>query len=133
MAEVEYLHVCDSAFMAEGGKHCIIGIFDIVFAASLPTNLAAMTVAMRVRGQAHEVLTLRTELARPNGEVIVALPMTITLDGNGSQFINVNMQSTPFSEMGRYIVKITEGARTLVSHSLTVQPIPSQAAPEKLH
>jgi len=130
MATVEYLHVCDSAFMAEGGKHCIIGIFDAINAPAFPVTHPSMTVAMRVRGQAHETLSLRVELSRPNGEVLATIPMDITLNEHGSHFVNLNMVGIQFPTAGRYAVKASEGRQTLVSHSLIVQEIQGPAAPQ---
>lgn len=128
MATIEYLHVCDSAFMAEGGKHCIIGIFDSIYASAFPVLHPAMTVAMRVRGQAHEAVALRLELARPNGEILATVPMNMTLNDQGSQFVNLNMVGSQFPEQGRYMVKVSDGRQTLVSHSLTVHQV--QAPPD---
>ena len=138
MPTIEYLHVCDSAFMAEGGKHCIIGIFDVIFAQSFPANHASMSVAMRVRGQAHETVSLRIQLARPNGDVLATVPADITLDPSGSAFLNVNMMGTTFPEQGRYLVKVLASGQTLVSHPLTLQkaqtpPVGQQGAPPKVH
>src|SRR5262245_41417029 len=121
MATIEYLHICDSAFMAEGGKHCIIGFFDVIGSTAFPALHAAMTVAMRVRGQVHETVTLRVELARPNGEVLAAMPVNVTLDDRGSHFVNLNMVGTKFQEPGRYLVKVSEGRQTLVSHPIHLE------------
>jgi hypothetical protein len=132
MAEVEYLHVCDSAFMAEGGKHCIIGIFDAIHSAAFPAVHPVMTVAFRVRGQASEIVSLRIELARPNGEVLGATPLEITIDQQGSAFVNMNMVGTQFPEPGRYAVKVSAAGRTLVSHPLHLHRMqaPPQAGPQ---
>jgi hypothetical protein len=140
MAEVEYLHVCDSAFMAEGGKHCIIGIFDVISAMSFPATHPTLTIAVRLRGQAHEVVPLRIELGRPNGEALgPPVQATVTVDEGGSAFINMNVVGTQFPEPGRYTVKISSGTRTLASHSLRLQKLPPQqgilpqTTLEKLH
>jgi hypothetical protein len=139
MATVEYLHVCDSAFMAEGGKHCIIGIFDVIYSTAFPANHASMTVAMKIQGTAHEPLSLRVELARPNGEVLAAIPVNVSLDLKGGAVVNLTMVATQFPEAGRYIVKVLASGQTLVSHSLHLQQAQTrpqggtQAPPQKLH
>src|ERR1019366_10275835 len=117
MAEVEYLHVCDSAFMAEGGKHCIIGIFDVIHAMNFPATHPTLTIAARLRGQAHELVPLRIELGQPNGEILgQPVQAEVTIDEGGSAFINMNVVGTQFPEPGRYTVKISSGGRTLASH-----------------
>ena len=130
MATVEYLHICDTAFMAEGGKHCIIGIFDAINAPTFPATHPSLTVAMRVRGQAHEALSLRVELSRPNGEALASIPIEITLNEDGSHFVNLNMVGIQFPAAGRYTVKASEGRQALVSHSLIVQQIQAPAGPQ---
>ncbi len=140
MAEVEYLHVCDSAFMAEGGKHCIIGIFDVISAVSFPATHPTLTIAVRLRGQAHEVVPLRIELGRPNGDALgQPVQASVTIDESGSAFINMNVVGTQFPEPGRYTVKISSGGRQLASHSLRLQKMPppqetvSKTTPPKFH
>src|ERR1019366_9670014 len=122
MAEVEYLHVCDSAFMADGGKHCIIGIFDVIHAPNFPATHPTLTIVVRLRGQAHEVVPIKFELGRPNGEALgQPVQATITIDEGGSAFINMNVLATTFPEPGRYTVKISSAGRTMASHSLRLQ------------
>jgi hypothetical protein len=140
MAEIEYFHICDSAFMAEGGKHCIIGIFDNINANAFPATHPTLTLAIRLRGHAHEVVPLKIELARPNGEALGApVQASVTVDAGGSAFINMNVVGTQFPEPGRYTFTISSGGRTLASHSLALQKMPSfqpgapQGTPQKFH
>jgi hypothetical protein len=140
MAEIEYFHVCDSAFMAEGGKHCIIGIFDNITAHAFPAAHPTLTLAIRLRGHAHEVVPLKIELARPNGEALGApVQASVTVDAGGSAFINMNVVGTQFPEPGRYTFTISSGGRTLAAHSLRLQKTPAQpvgtspGTPETFH
>lgn len=141
MAQVDYLHLCDLAFMDEAGKHCIIGMFDIVRAISFPCTHPTMTVAMRVLSQPGEAIKLKFELGRPNGNVIVTLPMDIVAGPDGGANINLNLQQVQFPEAGRYTLKIVQGQETLASRSIRLQKIdpPQQAPPapqsdkKKLH
>jgi hypothetical protein len=73
MAEVEYMHICDYAFPAQGGKPCIIGIFDRIIALAFPVAHALMSVAIHLQGTAHEIVPIHVEVGRPNGDVIVRL------------------------------------------------------------
>jgi hypothetical protein len=139
MATIEYLHVCDYAFPAEGGKPCIIGIFDVINAPAFPVMHPHMAIALRLRGTAHEVLPLKIELGRPNGDVLNTMQATLTVGPDGSAFINVNMINTQFTEAGRYTVRVSSAGQNLISHSLHVlktqappQALP-QGGPQKLH
>jgi hypothetical protein len=140
MTQIEYLHVCDYAFTAEGGKPCIIGIFDNIFAATFPATHPMMAIALRFRGSAHELLQVKIELARPSGDAIATMQGEVTIGGDGSSFMQVNMAGVTFPEPGRYVVKVSSAGKTLTSHSLQVQkvqpqtqPAPSGSAPKQFH
>jgi hypothetical protein len=138
MATVEYLHVCDYAFADHSGKPCIIGIFDRIFAQHFPAQHPMMALAMRFRGNAHEVLRLKIELGRPNGDVVATLQGDITLGPDGSGFMQMNLAGTIFPEPGRYTVKVLSGGESLHTHSLHLQkaqppPTGPQSTPERRH
>lgn len=126
--------------MAEGGKHCIIGIFDVIHAPQFPVVHAAMALALRLRGTPHEMVPLKIELGRPNGDVLgKSVQADVKLDEAGSYFINMNVTNTEFPEQGRYTIKISSGGHVLASHSLRVQkmqqtqPVPPQGNPQTFH
>lgn len=134
MATVEYLHVCDYAFAGEHGKQCIIGIFDAIHAHSFPTVHPMMALALRVRGNAHEVLPLKFELGRPNGDVLVTAQGDVTLGPDGSAFMQMQIGGAQFPEPGRYTIKVSSAGQTLTTHSLHLQKAqpPIQSAPPGL-
>lgn len=117
----------------------MIGIFDIIQASAFPFVHAQLSIALRLRGQAHEIVPLKVELARPNGEVLITLQHDFTVSTDGSAFIHLNLTNTQFPDAGRYVVKVTSAGQVLTSHSLQVQKLqaPPQAGPEggsrKLH
>ena len=73
MAEVEFMHLCDYAFQAEGGKACIIGIFDGIGAHVFPATHMLMTIAVKFQGQMQR-----------NGSTIWWLPNCQSWDGSNS-------------------------------------------------
>jgi hypothetical protein len=131
MAEVEYMHVCDYAFPAEGGKPCIIGIFDRIQAPTFPVAHPFMSIAIQLRGTAHEMIPIKVELGRPNGEVIVGMEGQVAAGDGGGAFINFNLVNTQFAEAGRYTVKVSSSGRPLASHTLHLvkAQAPLQSAP----
>ena len=140
MADVEYMHICDYAFPAEGGKPCIIGIFDRITAQSFPAGHPFMSVAIQLRGTAHEMVPIKIELGRPNGDVIVGMEGQVAVSDTGAAFINFNIVNTQFPEAGRYVVKVSSAGKTLASHSLHLVkgqgPLPSAppgSDPKKFH
>ena len=126
VAEVEYLHVCDLAFAAEGGKQCIIGIFDVIHATSFPATHASMSIATRLRGNPSEVVPMKLEVGRPNGDVLATIQADVTLAPDGSMFLQLNLVGVQFPEAGRYTVKISSGGRSLATHSLHLRKIEPQ-------
>jgi hypothetical protein len=131
MATVDYLHVCDYAFADQGGKQCIIGIFEGIWAVNFPATHPVMAIAMRVRGKAHELMSLKIELVRPSGDVLATMQGEVTMGPDGSALMQVNMASVTFPDAGRYAIKVLSGGQTLTSHAIQVQKAqpPLQSAP----
>jgi hypothetical protein len=138
MAEVEFMHLCDYAFQAEGGKACIIGIFDGIGAHTFPATHMLMTIAMQFQGQPHEVAPIKIELVRPNGETLAALEGQIAMSAEGVAFIEFKLGNLVFPEPGRYSVNVSSSGRTLATRSLRLTklaPPPSvhSTPPSQLH
>jgi hypothetical protein len=129
MAEVEYLHVCDYAFPAQGGKACIIGIFKNISFAKFPGTHASMFVAVQFQGGAHEVVPFRIELGKSNGDVIVHADGTANMGPEGAGFLGLQLIGTTFPEQGRYTVKVLSAGRTLATDSIRLNLIPQSGAP----
>ena len=140
MATVEYLHVCDLAFAMEGGKQCVIGIFDTIYASAFPVVHPMMSIAARFRGTPNEVLPITIELVRPNGDVLAAMRGDMTLAADGSMFMQMNIAGAQFPEAGRYTFRVSTGAQMLTTHSLQVlkaqpgmQSTPPGLPPKQFH
>jgi uncharacterized protein DUF6941 len=131
--QVDYLHVCDYAFPAHGGKPCIIGIFDNITGSQFPLTHPMMSIAVQMRGASHATIQVRIELARPNGEVIAKLEGQTPASPEGGAFINLNLMNTSFPEPGRYTVKVMSGGETLATRSIRVRKLPAPATPALAH
>jgi hypothetical protein len=133
MATVDYLHLCDTAFQMEGGKHCVIGIFEEIHAMSFPAAHAAMTVATAVRDKPHTQLSLRFEFTSPIGQALANVSGDFTTGQNGVAHFNLNIQGLPLPEPGRYSLRVIEGSRTLVTHTFRVVRAQVTTAPQQTH
>ena len=140
MATVEYLHVCDLAFAMEGGKQCVIGIFDTIYASAFPVVHPTMSIAARFRGSPNEVLQIKIEMGRPNGDVLVSMQGDMTLGADGSMFMQMNIAGAQFPEAGRYAFRVSAGGQVLTTHSLQVlkaqpgmQSTPPGLPPKQFH
>lgn len=134
MAEVDYMHICDYAFNAEGGKPCIIGVFDQIQTNQFPTHHPYMAVAIQLRGQQHELIPVTVELGRPNGEVLARVEGQINASPEGGAFVTLNLVNVQFPEQGRYTIKVLSADRTLATQSLRLRRREAQAqSPPPVH
>jgi Family of unknown function (DUF6941) len=123
VADVEYMHLCDYAFQAEGGKPCIIGIFNGIGAHAFPATHMLMTIAIQFQGTSHEIAPVKIELGRPNGETLAAVEGQIALSSEGAAFIDFKLGNLHFPEPGRYTVSVSSSGRTLASQSLRLTKV----------
>jgi hypothetical protein len=129
MADVEFMHLCDYAFQAEGGKACIIGIFDGIGAHVFPATHMLMTIAVKFQGQAHEIAPVKIEVVRPNSESLAAVEGQIGLGPDGGAFIDFKLMNLQFPEPGRYSVRVTSEGRILASQPLHLTAVKAPGAP----
>jgi len=134
MVEVEYMHICDFAFPAQGGKPCFVGVFDNITVTTLPAVHPVMFVAVQFRGKPHEVIPFTIELARPNGAVIVHVDGTTYGNSEGVAFVAAQLITVQFSEHGQYAVRVLSNGRMLMSQFLRIQrPQSQQPSPPRTH
>jgi hypothetical protein len=131
MAEVQYMHICDYACPAQGGKPCIIGIFDTITAPVFPVTHPYMMIAIQLRGQAHEAVTIKVEIERPIGGAVASLDAQIIISAEGGAFLALTLVGQQFPEPGRYSVNVLGNGRPLATETLRAQrvQIPGQQNP----
>jgi hypothetical protein len=127
MATVDYMHICDYAFLTQGGKPSMIGLFEGITAATFPAAHPHMSVAFHFLDAPHAVINYVLEIGRPNGEVLSRAEQRAHAGSSGGAFVSVDLVGLPFPEAGRYVFKVVLGGRTLASRSLHVEKI-TQAA-----
>lgn len=120
---IDYMHICDYAFVAEGGKAAIIGIFDKISATTFPTNHPYMAVALKLRDEPHRTLPIKITVARPNGDKLAELDGAVATGDDGSANVNLNLVNLQFQEPGRYLVKVASKGETLASQSLILAKV----------
>ena len=99
MADVKYVHICDYAFTAQGGKPCIIGVFSEVSAPFFPYTHPSMAIALQIQGLPLEVILVRIELAGP-GQLLVEAEANVTTGTSGGAFLVFNLITTRFQAPG---------------------------------
>ena len=123
MASIEYLHACDYAFLGQNAKGCLIGIFSNIFVADVPATHPLMALALQVRGQPNEQVTLDISILKPNGQQLVGGPAQLALGEEGGAFVAVLLVQTVFPEIGKYPIVVKSGENVLAKSALLVRPV----------
>jgi hypothetical protein len=123
MAAVEYIHICDYAFLADGGKPCVIGIFDTIAGPSFPLAHPQMAIAFKVQGSQHAVIPITIELQRPNGDTMMSVDGQLALSPEGGAFIDFKLHNLQFPEPGRYVVRVLSAGNALAAQTLRLEQI----------
>ena len=121
MAEVDYMHICDYAFPAQGGKACIIGIFDRIHVTSFPTLHPQMSVAIHLLGRQGEACQLKVELVKPDGGILATLNAQVTFSVAGTAFVHLQMLAIKFPTPGDYTFRVSANDRLLVTQTLLLR------------
>ena len=116
MATLNFLHVCNDAFMTEGTKSLnIIGIFDRIHALKLPVIIPKFSVVAHVNAMEgpHNVhLVIKKEdkiLAEAKSEFF----------GTNHQWIG-HFAGMPFAEVGEYLLEISVDDEVIGTKRLAV-------------
>ena len=130
MADVEWAMMCDYAFQDSGRKTCLIGIFDRIFSAAVPTVLNRASLAMKVVGESKEKASVKIEIVRPTGGVLSTLQADVELGDNGVAEIQVGIQGMPLPDFGLYAFNLYVGSELSKAIGVAVsQPQQPIAAP----
>lgn len=129
MAEVEWAVLCDYAFQDSGKKSCLIGIFDRVFAAAVPTTLNRSSFAAKIVGEPKEKTQLKIEIIRPTGGALATLGGPVELGDNGIVEVQVAIQGLPLPDWGLYAVNIHIGDDLAKSLGISVAQPPKPNVP----
>src|SRR3989442_12152422 len=95
MAECSWAILCDYAFLDVSRKMCLIGMFDRVFAAAVPTSHHQAALAVRLIGNPNEKVALKVEIVRPSGGVLGTLGGEVTLGDTGTGEFQINTVGWP--------------------------------------
>lgn len=127
MAECDWAILCDYAFLDAGRKQCIIGAFDHVFTANVPTALPKASVAVKVIGSPDEHFRFKMEIIRPTGIELLHVNGEVTIAESGSADIQFNLVNTALPDFGVYSVNIylnDELARAVTFQVTAQSPTP---------
>ena len=106
MAVCEWAILCDYTFKDEQGKICVIGIFDRIVAASVPTKQHQAAIVMKFTGNADEKVKFKVEIVRPTGGLLGTITGESKLDTSGTLEVNLNLKELPLPDWGPYVFSI---------------------------
>src|SRR4051812_31718909 len=119
MADIEWAMMCDYAFQDAGRKTCLIGIFDRIYSANVPTLLNRASLALKLTGEPKEKARVKIEIVRPTGGVLTTLQADVELGDNGAIEIQVGIQAMPLPDWGLYGINAYIGDELLKAIGVT--------------
>lgn len=109
MAECDWAILCDYAFQDIGRKTCMIGVFDRIFALSVPTMLPQAALGLKLLGSPGEQVNFRVEIIRPTGSQLATFGGSVVIAENGSLELQVRMAGMQLPDFGVYGLNIYTG------------------------
>jgi hypothetical protein len=112
MAECDWMILCDYAFPAMNGKLCMIGIFDTIFAPTVPSTHPQSAIGFSVFGEPGERVEAKIEIISPTAEVLVGVKLSFVLPDAGTAFGHVALLGLEFKAFGRHAIQMDLGDGT---------------------
>ena len=106
MADCEWALLCDYTFRDVGQKVCLIGIFDRIFAKSVPATHHQAALVFRLTGTPNEKVAFKLEIVRPTNAVIGTVGGEATIGDNGTADVNVNIGGLLLPDWGTYSINV---------------------------
>ncbi len=118
--KAELLVLCDSAFLSQENKLNIIGIFDQIFAAQIPSNYLKMSVAAVIVGEPETEHTVKLSIEDPNHKKIIIPELRAKLGNNGKTNIISELGNFPLPETGTYKIILEADGELLGTREFSV-------------
>lgn len=102
MAECEWAVICDYAFLDARGKMCLIGIFDRIFAKTVPASHPQAALVVQLRGKPQEAIAVRIEIVRPTGGVLKRVEASGQMSDSGGAGLQLAFAPIQLPDYGDY-------------------------------
>jgi hypothetical protein len=106
MAECDWAILCDYAFQDSGRKTCLIGVFDRIFAVTVPTVLPQAAMGIKLLGSPGEHVAFRVEIIRPTGGQLATFGGEVVISETGSLEVSVRMAGMQLPDFGVYALNV---------------------------
>lgn len=132
MPSINWVYLCDYAFMDASGKMSVIGMFEFVRASHLPLNWPQLYLATHLTVSQGEQFKLKVLITSPSKKEIAKVEVqaqssTPVLGGVGTAqniFLPVGFFSLKFSETGEYHIEMFVDDNPIHSIPLNILPPP---------
>jgi hypothetical protein len=132
MLKLQYALLAEHQREGQRGTYDLLGVFDRVFASSLPAQHARMVFVVQLVTMSEDDLgkhSMRMIAKAPSGRVITEVrgDMHIKAEGGtwlGSGRLNFQMEGFPMMEYGRHAFIIEIDGKHVADHFLSVVPAP---------
>lgn len=129
MADCDWAILCDYAFLDVNRKMCLIGTFNQINSAAVPSVHPQASLALKIIGEGNEKVPIRVEIVRPSGGLLGKLEGEIQLGESGSGEVNLNMAALPIPDWGLYSFNVYLGDQLTKTAGFTVQKIEQKKKP----
>jgi len=111
MPTIDWVFLCDYAFVDASGKASIIGTFENIFTVSLPAHHPQLYIALGMKFNPGDNFELSSKLSSPSGKEIAKInPQRIVIPTNapniGKGMIAFGFYGIRFSETGEHHIEI---------------------------
>jgi len=123
--KLNFLHICDTAFLSNNGNLNIIGIFEKILAAKLPATHPRLTIVANIGGLAGEH-NFEIKIVSPKGKEIVKINGGFTLPKTGDNFGLINsVGNLKIEEKGVYRVEVSADKKSMGYTTFNVEIVES--------
>ena len=120
MMQVKDLHLCDYAFLAEGGKLSLIGIFGNVLVRAVPTVINPFHIVAVLRSEATTKTELEVTILDPEDKVVFKGSGPVTVEtGKNFNFL-LGIAGFKVERPGTYIIRFVEKGNELIRVDLPI-------------
>jgi hypothetical protein len=132
--KVEFILLCDYAFISQGGKPGLIGIFDLLGVPKTPSGHPEMFLFAHLKGAANAEHTLELKVQGPNGKEmrpsLGSAIMKVRLSGTGQGNVIHRFLNFPIQNIGKYKFSLHEEGKRVGETRLSVIKIRGGAKQE---
>ena len=122
MPAINWVFLCNKAYLDGVGRPCLTGIFENLNLGSVPASQPQMFVGLQVTMTDSERYSMRAEINSPSGVILATYDTSLTaLPNGGKTFLPFEFSNVMFFETGEHQIRIFFDGILIYSLSFTVR------------